>query len=136
MGESTYTIKKLISLALDGLLALSIAPLYFISVVGGVIITLSALDLVVSLACGVYIGATLQSQLVIVSCIALFSGVQIFCTGVVAAYMAKVLDETRARPTYIVGNRLGQGFEPGNRSNVNAVSGRQLEKAELAAGHR
>jgi len=136
MGESTYTIKKLISLALDGLLALSIAPLYFISVAGGVIIGLSVLSLVVALAAGSFMSATLQSQLVIVSCIALFSGVQIFCTGVVAAYMAKVLDETRARPTYIVGNRLGQGFESGSRSKVATVSGRQMEKAEFAAGHR
>ena len=84
-------------------------PLYFISVLGGGIMAVAALSLIVSLCAGQLLGE-LQMSLVIVSAVALFCGVQVFCTGVVAAYLAKVLDETRARPTYLVGAKLGQGF--------------------------
>jgi len=107
VGESTYTLRKLITLALDGLLALSIAPLYFISVVGGVLLALSLLALVLVVGLGAYLSEALRGQLFIVSCLGVFSGIQVFCTGVVAAYLAKVLDETRARPTYIVANAFG-----------------------------
>lgn len=109
VGESTYTLRKLISLAVDGLLAFSIMPLYFISVLGGGIMAVAALSLLFSFCAGQLLGE-LQMSFVIVSAVALFCGVQVFCTGVVAAYLAKVLDETRARPTYLVGAKLGQGF--------------------------
>jgi hypothetical protein len=38
VGESTYTLKKLLSLAMDGILAFSIMPLYAIAAVVGAIV--------------------------------------------------------------------------------------------------
>jgi dolichol-phosphate mannosyltransferase len=105
VGESTYTLKKLISLSLDGLLAFSVAPLYFIATFGLGLTTLGFVSLIFSLVC-----LGFQSQAVLISCMALFSGLVIGCVGIVAIYQSKILDETRARPTYIVGSRLGRGF--------------------------
>ena len=38
------------------------------------------------------------------------AGVQIASTGLVAVYIARVLDEVRARPTYLVSQRIGLPF--------------------------
>jgi len=108
VGESTYTLKKLITLSLDGLLAFSVAPLYFVASLGLGLTVLGLLALVVSMT--FLIGAQYQAQAIMVSCLALFAGIQIGCTGIVAIYLSKILDEARARPTYIVGNKLGRGF--------------------------
>jgi glycosyltransferase involved in cell wall biosynthesis len=141
VGESTYTLKKLVTLALDGILAFSIAPLYFISVVGAVIMGLSAVALVFALVMGGMVSGVVsslvQTQVLIVSAVGLFCGVQVFCTGVVAAYLAKVLDESRARPTYLVGNKLGQGFMRNAKSQELTRSAQSMEvayeKSELGA---
>ena len=42
----------------------------------------------------------------------MFSGVQVGLVGIVAVYLAKVLDEVRARPTYLVSDRIGLPFCP------------------------
>ncbi len=49
VGESTYTLKKLLSLAMDGILAFSIMPLYAIAVVGAIVASVSLLSMVASL---------------------------------------------------------------------------------------
>ena len=109
VGESTYTLKKLITLSLDGLLAFSVAPLYFVATLGLGITVLAVVALLIGLT--LLAGQPYQGQAILIACLALFAGIQIGCTGIVAIYMSKVLDEARARPTYIVGNRLGRGFD-------------------------
>ncbi len=108
VGASTYTLKKLITLSIEGLLAFSVAPLYFVASLGLAMTLLGALALAVALTA--LTPSPIQAQAILISCLALFAGVQIGCTGIVAVYLSKVLDEARARPTYIVGNRLGRGF--------------------------
>lgn len=131
-GESTYTLKKLFSLALDGLLAFSAAPLFIIPSIG-------ATALVVGLAS---FGAWLLSHqgagfnidnLALLSLITVLTGLQIICVGLVAIYLSKVLDEVRGRPTYIVNEVLTGGFGklPKNRRLSKAFN--TLTKEELAA---
>lgn len=107
VGESTYTLKKLLTLAMDGILAFSIMPLYAIAIVGAVVAAISALALVASL---VFATGAAYWPTIVISSLGLFTGLQIICTGVVAVYLSSVLNESRARPTYVVGAKLGAGF--------------------------
>ena len=107
-GESGYTIRKLFALALDGLLSLSLAPLYMVPGLGLVLVGISLLFLPLALfnLDGIFDART---------CVLLFAltflcGIQIACTGLMAVYLAKVLEEARARPSYLVGNKIGAGF--------------------------
>lgn len=125
VGESTYTLKKLISLAMDGLLAFSSAPLYLISVFGMI---LTGLALLATISALIFAGDAYKGGLLLASAVAFFSGLQIMCVGIVAVYLSRVLDETRARPTYIVGARLGSGFITEER-NDKAVGGREVVRS-------
>ncbi len=105
LGESTYTIKKLFGLALDGLLSFSAAPLVALPVLGALVFVIGLLVFALNL----FMQGSL-TNIGLLAGMAAFTGLQIMSVGVVAVYLAKVLDETRGRPTYIVSERIGTGF--------------------------
>ncbi len=119
VGESTYTLKKLLSLALDGLLAFSDAPLYLISLLGIFITALSALALLGSIC---FAHGASHWPFIIISSIGALTGLQVVCVGIVAVYVSKVLDESRARPTYIVGTKIGAAFADCSENIEKALS--------------
>ena len=104
VGESTYTLKKLLQLAMDGLLAFSSAPLFMISSVGAFIFGAGILGFITCLISQVATKSTfVLDNVSLLTLVASFAGLQIMAVGLVAVYLAKVLDEVRGRPTYIVG---------------------------------
>jgi len=128
MGESTYTLKKLITLSLDGLLAFSVAPLYFVASLG---LGMVGLGVIALLCAAIFMnGASYQWPAILIGVFALVAGLQIACTGVVAIYLSKVLDEARARPTYIVGSRIGRGFAGLNQAGAD-VARKQAKESQL-----
>ncbi|HEY9676705.1 MAG TPA: glycosyltransferase family 2 protein [Drouetiella sp.] len=126
VGETAYTLKKLINLALDGLLAFSVAPLYVVPPIGGIMFGVGLLLMLVWAVTHTSSLLQLDSAFVIASIVAI-AGIQILCTGFVAIYLAKVLDEVRGRPTYVVGERLGLGFARSTEQSTS--SSNRLEKA-------
>lgn len=133
VGESTYTLRKLIQLALDGILSFSSAPLYALPPLGGILVALGVISFVAALL----IPSELQHVILIGALLAVFTGVQIACTGVVAVYVSKALDESRGRPTYIVAARLGMPFAQGRADSDSSVDSfdplRAREAAESSA---
>lgn len=107
IGESTYTVKKLLMLAMDGLLAFSATPLYLLSMIGFSLVGVSLAALAVVAMTGSF--ELTNAQLVLL--VAMFAGLQIACIGLIAIYLSRTLDEVRKRPTYLVARRLGTGFE-------------------------
>lgn len=105
IGESTYTVKKLLCLALDGILSFSSVPLFFISGFGAALTVVSFLAFILG-----FIFNSAATAILVISAMGFFTGLQIMMLGIISVYLAKVLDETRARPTYVVGKRLGGGF--------------------------
>lgn len=107
IGESTYTIRRLLRLAFDGILAFSVAPLFLIPVAGGI---LGALGLV-TLAIAFAVAPAIQPFVFVMAGLLIVSGVQVLSIGLVAIYLSTALEELRGRPTYLVGEKLGRGFE-------------------------
>lgn len=111
IGTSSYTIRKLVQLAADGILSFSYVPLYAVLIVGGVLLCAS------SVACAVWALSSVGimhvhfniSNAGLLMAILMLAGVQLICTGVAVLYMSKILDEARGRPTYIVTERIGFG---------------------------
>lgn len=106
IGESTYTIKKLLRLAFDGILSFSVAPLFLIPVAGAILCALGLLTLAAAFA----VAAPAQPYVFVVSAMLILSGVQVLAVGLVAVYLSTALEEVRGRPTYLVQEKLGKGF--------------------------
>lgn len=112
IGESTYTIRKLLRLAFDGILAFSVAPLFLIPVVGAVLVALGLLTFAIAFA----VAAAVQAYCLLGAAMLVLSGVQVLTVGLVGVYLSTALEELRGRPTYLVQDRLGKAFDATTRS--------------------
>lgn len=108
VGETSYTVRKLFQLAFDGLLAFSVAPLYLVPVIGLVLIASGLLFAIVS---ALEITNIHTYTGIIIGVVTALAGLQVGCTGLMAIYVSKIMEEVRGRPTYIVSERWGLGFE-------------------------
>lgn len=106
-GKSRFGVWRLLRLALDGLTAFTTWPLRLVSLMG-------CLFAVVSLTYGCYIvinywvnGNELSGWTTIVTALLFFAGVNLISLGVVGQYVARIFDEVKGRPLYIVRKKQG-----------------------------
>ena len=122
MGESTYTLRKLLNLAMDGLLGFSVAPLYLVPTFGGILLALGIVAIVAFAALSLTLNISIPTALWVAAVVSFFCGLQTIFLGVVAVYLSKVIDEVRARPTYIVSDRIGLPFAREGRTDQSRSS--------------
>lgn len=109
-GHSSYGLRRLLRLSLDGLTAFTTWPLRVVSVLGFA----SAL---VGFLYGGYLtveylvlGNPVSGWTTIVVSLMLFFGVQMISLGVIGEYVARVFEEVKGRPLYVVRQALGSGL--------------------------
>lgn len=98
-GRSKFTYRRLVALALRGVTSSSTLPLRAVGAVGLVL-------LLVGVALGVRAiasGGTVPTPLTFTATMATIGGLQLMAIALVALYVRQILDEVRARPTYVVG---------------------------------
>ena len=101
-GASKYPYRKLVQLALDGVLSFSVLPLRIASLLGLIVSALAglAIPLVVVLRLvGLYHLTGIASVHILVL---LLGGMQLVCLGVIGEYVGRAYDELKRRPVYIV----------------------------------
>jgi polyisoprenyl-phosphate glycosyltransferase len=108
-GESTYTLRKLMRLALDGMLSFAVAPLYLVFVFGLVLLAAGFACLFWKLIFGATPIGTMELMWIGLT---IFSGLQMTAIGIVGSYLAKILEEVKGRPTFIVAKRIGKDVTP------------------------
>lgn len=106
-GETHYPLKKMLKLAADGVFSFSFKPLKAITGLGVGMLAVSLLTLLILLilmCCGVSGSLWWLADLML-----FLSGCILTALGVTGEYIARIYDETRGRPLYIVADT--QGFE-------------------------
>jgi dolichol-phosphate mannosyltransferase len=112
-GTSKYPLRKMIKFAGDAFVGFSTAPLR-IALVGGFIIAMIAVAYgLVAIALKLAGLPYVPGYASLLVTIAFLSGVQLMVMGMVGQYVARVYDETRGRPLYLV--RQASGFEDWTR---------------------
>lgn len=96
-GKSKYTLKKMVKLASDGIISFSYKPLYFILILG-------IINLLISLISAILLVIFIKSYLIpLLVLLCSFSiGIILFSLGIVALYIARIYDEAKNRPSYII----------------------------------
>lgn len=119
-GESSYTLRKLITHAFNMMTGFSTLPLQIASVIG-FLFTLFGVG-VLLLVVATYLangGATVPGFAFLASIIAIFSGAQLFALGIIGEYLARMHFRTMDRPTYQVSEVVGgAGSESDARQSV------------------
>lgn len=104
-GESKYPLKKMLAFAVDGITSFSVKPIRLISVLGFSIFFISLIALIYSLVVK-FLGKTEVGWTSIVISIWMLGGIQLLSLGVIGEYIGKIYNETKARPRYIIKDKL------------------------------
>lgn len=105
-GVSSYTMKKLIALAFDAIIANSIKPLYYMLFGGFCISFFSAMYGFFILFKKFITGIPIEGWASIITSLFFLSGVVIFTICLVGIYVGQVFFEVKRRPIYIVQDTL------------------------------
>lgn len=113
-GTTKFGLAGMFSLAFDGLLSYSLAPLRFITLVGlgiaGLSFLVGAAEVLIRIAGWLRIGSgslVLPPGLTQINFLVTFlMGFNILVVGVVGEYVGRIYDEVKQRPIYIVRDRL------------------------------
>ena len=103
-GESHYPLRKMLSLAFDGITSLSVKPIRMITELGIIIAMLSFAGVIWSIVMAL-LGRTVAGWASMVCIVAFIGGVQLICTGVIGEYIGKIYMEVKHRPRYIISER-------------------------------
>jgi glycosyltransferase involved in cell wall biosynthesis len=118
-GRSKYPLRKMIRLASDGIVGFSAAPLRLGTMVGLLMaiaaIGYGVLAVALKLAGLPYVPGY-ASLLVTIT---FLSGIQLIVIGILGQYLARVYDEVRGRPLYLV--REAHGFFPRGEDSARAA---------------
>lgn len=101
-GGSKYTLRKMLSLALEGVTSFSVAPLRVITGFGLLVFIFSIFMMLYVLFIKLFTDTAVPGWASTVLPIYLLGGVQIFCIGIIGEYIGRIYREVKARPRYII----------------------------------
>lgn len=111
-GQSSYGLLGSFRLAFTGILAFSIAPLRFMTLVG-LLLALGALGYGCWVMLSYFIwGISVPGYATIVVGMMFLSGIQLLSIGVLAEYVGRIYEEVKQRPLYLLQARVGTGLPP------------------------
>ncbi|HGH7174751.1 TPA: glycosyltransferase family 2 protein [Bacillus wiedmannii] len=101
-GETKYPLKKMIKFASDGIIAFSTKPLRIVMTLGLLSVLVSIIVLLYTITVKIIGTGTQTGWASIMVAITFFSGIQLLGLGIVGQYIARIYDESKNRPIYIV----------------------------------
>lgn len=106
-GKTKYPFKKMWKLATDGIISFSTKPLKIVGGLGILTIILSIGILIYSIVSYIFnLNNLTPGWTSIMVAITLFSGVQLLSIWIISEYIARIYDETRNRPEYIIDKEI------------------------------
>jgi dolichol-phosphate mannosyltransferase len=111
-GETKYPTRKMVRFATDAVTSFSTTPLKLLATLGFVLVGFCAAFLVYTLYKRLFTDDTVQGWTSVVVVVLLIGGVQLLSLGVMGQYVARIYDEVKGRPLYVV-SEVVEGVEDG-----------------------
>lgn len=112
-GHTKYPFRKMVAFATDGIVSFSAAPLRLVLKLGFAVSALSFLVGIATIVLKIADIHVVPGWASITVALAFLSGVQLTVLGVMGEYIARIHDEVKRRPLYLV--RDSDGFRPDDR---------------------
>lgn len=106
-GETKYPLRKMLSLAWNGITSFSVVPLRLVSFTG-FLVFLASLFMIAYAVIGLVGGKTLPGWTSVVIPLYLLGGLVMLSIGVVGEYVGKVFLETKRRPRFLIDTVVGE----------------------------
>ena len=101
-GDSKYSLRRMIELAVTGIALHSVRPLRFAIWLALGFAALGGLFVVYSIVSFLFVRHTVAGWTSIMAAIAILGAAQLLVLGIVGEYVGRILRETRKRPSYVV----------------------------------
>jgi polyisoprenyl-phosphate glycosyltransferase len=114
-GRSRWSLRRLWRFALDGLFSFSTVPLQIWTYIGLVCAGGAFAYFVVTVAQKLFWGIDVPGYASLLSVVLFFNGVLLVSNGIQGEYLARIFEEVKGRPLYVVGGTWGIAPDPGRR---------------------
>jgi len=104
-GTTKYPLKKMMSFAADAIIGFSTKPLKMITNIGLLTVLVGFALLIYTIITKI-MGLTTAGWASLMVTISFFSGVQLICMGIMGEYLARIYDEAKGRPHYIIAKTI------------------------------
>lgn len=101
-GKSKWNFLKLFIYAIDGIISFSTAPLKIITYIGIFIFLLSSFYGIYIIISTIFFGNPVKGYPSIITLIAFFGGLQIIILGIIGEYIARIYEQSKNRPHYLI----------------------------------
>jgi glycosyltransferase involved in cell wall biosynthesis len=108
-GDSKYPFAKLLGLASDGITSFSIAPIRLVTRIGFVMLVFCVGVLSWTLYTRFFTSNAPQGWTSLLVVVLLLGGMQMLGIGILGQYVARIFEETKHRPLYIVAESVERG---------------------------
>lgn len=98
---------RLFKLALDGLVSFSYLPLRVASILGFILAFVSLVLIIVVLIGRIFFGFGIVGWATTMTAILFMGSVQLITLGIIGEYLARIYDEVKNRPEYIIAEKVG-----------------------------
>jgi dolichol-phosphate mannosyltransferase len=101
-GQSKYTLKKMLRLALNGITAFSVRPLRIATFLGAIISAMAFLYAFYALYAHFVLQETVQGWTSVLISVLVMGGLQLLTLGIIGEYLGRLFLQAKGRPPYIV----------------------------------
>ena len=106
-GKTKYPLKKMLKLAADGIISFSTKPLKILGMLGISCVIISVLLIMYALISYFFkLNQLSAGWTSIMIAVTFFAGVQLISIWILSEYIARIYDESRGRPEYIIKNKI------------------------------
>jgi dolichol-phosphate mannosyltransferase len=108
-GETNYSTRQMITLALDGITSFSNAPIRIVTSLGFVLVAFCACVLAWTIYVRLFTDDAVAGWTSLLAVVLLLGGMQFVALGIIGQYVARIFEEAKQRPLYLVSETVEGG---------------------------
>jgi len=110
-GTTKYPLKKMITLAMDGIVSFSTFPLKFVTIIGFFSALMAFIGILYTLFIRLFTRSWVQGWAISFVGMLLIAGVQLLCLGILGEYIGRIYTESKQRPLFLIKEQLQTNIE-------------------------
>ena len=121
-GTTKYPFKKMVNLALDGIVSFSTVPLRLVTLVGFAAAAVAFLGILYSVAVRLFTHEWVRGWFTLFIGILFLGALQLISLGIVGEYIGRIYTEVKQRPLYLIGDLLQHRLARDEEDKLNLSS--------------
>ena len=113
-GETKYSLRRLVGLAVDGILSSSLVPLRLATWMGACVSLIAFVGAIITLAIGLFPDAfraigmrPVPGTASVIIAVLFIGGVQLLCMGITGEYVGRIYENVKGRPFWVIHETVG-----------------------------